>query len=71
VDLRRDTHTGQLLQDTHTGPLLLPDDTELTATGKRVEFVTARDGKIVVDNLYFDDLAVATQLGLVPHPFLQ
>ena len=48
---------------THTGPLLLPDGTELAATGKRVEipgmeFVKVRDGKIVVDNLYYDNLAV-------------
>lgn len=56
---------------THTGPLPLPDGTELAATGKRVEvrgmeFVQMRDGKIVVDNLYYDNLAVAAQLGLVP-----
>lgn len=56
---------------THTGPLQLPDGTELAATGKRVEmpgmeFVKVRDGKIVVDNLYYDNLAVAAQLGLLP-----
>jgi hypothetical protein len=28
--------------------------------------VQVRDGKIVVDNLYYDNLAVLTQLGLVP-----
>src|SRR5947209_1579970 len=44
---------------THTGPLLLPDGTELAPTGKRVEMkgmelVKIRDGKIVVDNLYYD-----------------
>ena len=58
---------------THTGPLLLPDGTELAATGKRVEmpgmeFVRVRDGKIVVDNLYYDNLAVAAQFGLLPQP---
>jgi len=58
---------------THTGPLQLPDGTELAATGKRVEmpgmeFVKVRDGKIVVDNLYYDNLAVAAQLGLLPQP---
>jgi steroid delta-isomerase-like uncharacterized protein len=68
---------GELFADewtfigTHAGPLLLPDGTELPATGKRVEvrgmeFVQMRDGKIVVDNLYYDSLAVAAQLGLVP-----
>jgi steroid delta-isomerase-like uncharacterized protein len=56
---------------THSGPLLLPDGSELPATGKRVEvrgmeLVEMRDGKIVIDNLYYDNLAVATQLGLIP-----
>ncbi|HEY1279865.1 MAG TPA: ester cyclase [Acidimicrobiales bacterium] len=56
---------------THTGSLVLPDGTELPPTGKRVEvrgmeLVELRDGKIVVDNLYYDNLAVAAQLGLLP-----
>jgi predicted ester cyclase len=56
---------------THTGSLVLPDGTEVPSTGKRVEmpgmeFVKIRDGKIVVDNLYYDNLAVAAQLGLLP-----
>ena len=56
---------------THTGFLPLPDGTELPPTGKRVEIkgmelVQVRDGKIVVDNLYYDTLAVLGQLGLVP-----
>jgi predicted ester cyclase len=56
---------------THTGPLQLPDGTELPPTGKRVEvkgmeLVRVRDGKIVLDNLYYDNLAVAAQLGLLP-----
>ena len=56
---------------THTGPLVLPDGTELPPTGQRVEvkgmeLVRLRDGKIVVDNLYYDNLAVAAQLGLLP-----
>lgn len=55
----------------HTGPLVLPDGTELPATGKQVEvrgmeLVRVREGKIVVDNLYYDNLAVAAQLGLLP-----
>jgi steroid delta-isomerase-like uncharacterized protein len=58
---------------THTGPLVLPDGTELPPTGKRVEvkgmeLVRVRDGKIVADNLYYDNLAVAAQLGLLPQP---
>jgi predicted ester cyclase len=56
---------------THTGPFELPDGTELAATGRRVELrgmelVEVRDGKIVVDNLYYDNMAVMAQLGLVP-----
>jgi len=56
---------------THTGPLVLPDGSELPPTGKRVfvrgmELVQMRDGKIVVDNLYYDNLTVAAQLGFVP-----
>jgi steroid delta-isomerase-like uncharacterized protein len=56
---------------THTGPLVLPDGTELPPTGKRVEMpgmelVRMRDGKVVVDNLYYDNSAVAAQLGLLP-----
>ena len=56
---------------TNTGPFRLPDGTEIPATGNRVEikgmeFVEVRDGKIVVDNLYYDFLAAVAQLGLVP-----
>lgn len=56
---------------THTGPITLPDGTEVPATGKRVEvpgmeLVRVRDGRIVVDNLYYDNLAVLAQLGLLP-----
>jgi len=58
---------------THTGPLVLPDGTELPPTGKRVEVkgmevVGLRDGMIVFNNLYYDNLAVAAQLGLLPQP---
>jgi len=56
---------------THTGPFRLRDGTEIPATGKRVEikgmeYVEVRDGKIVVDNLYYDFMAAVVQLGLVP-----
>ena len=56
---------------THTGPLTLPDGSTLPPTGRRVEvkgmeFVRIRDGKIVVDNLYYDNLALLSQLGLIP-----
>lgn len=58
---------------THTGTLLLLDGTELAPTGKRVqvrgmELVRMRGDKIVVDNLYYDNLSVAVQLGLIPQP---
>jgi predicted ester cyclase len=58
---------------THTGPFQLPDGTELPPTGRKVELrgmelVEVRDGKIVVDNLYYDNMAVLTQIGLIPQP---
>jgi hypothetical protein len=31
-----------------------------------MELVQVRDGKIVVDNLYYDFMAAVAQLGLVP-----
>jgi predicted ester cyclase len=57
---------------TQTGPFLLPNGTVLPPSGKRVEVqgmevVRVRpDGKIVLNTLYYDNLAVANQLGLVP-----
>jgi steroid delta-isomerase-like uncharacterized protein len=56
---------------THTGVFRLPDGAALPPTGKRVEtkgmeFVELRDGRIVVDNLYYDFASVLIQLGVVP-----
>ena len=56
---------------TNTGPLVMPDGTELPPTGKRVEFkgmelLQLRDGKAVVDHDYWDNMAVAGQLGILP-----
>jgi predicted ester cyclase len=56
---------------THTAPLLLPDGRELGPTGMRVEikgmeYCLMRAGKLVVNTLYYDNLAVAAQLGLLP-----
>jgi steroid delta-isomerase-like uncharacterized protein len=56
---------------TNTGPFRLPDGSEVPATGRPVEIkgmelVEVRDGKIVVDNLYYDFMAAVAQLGLVP-----
>lgn len=55
---------------THQGALLLPDGGTLPATGRRVEvrgmeYVRVRDGRIVIDNLYYDNLSVASQLGVL------
>ena len=56
---------------THTGPLVMPDGTELPPTGKRIEIkgmelVQHRDRKIAVHHMYYDNMAVAGQLGLLP-----
>jgi steroid delta-isomerase-like uncharacterized protein len=56
---------------TNTGPLRLPDGAVIPPTGRPVaikgmEYVEVRDGKIVVDNLYYDFMAAVAQLGLVP-----
>jgi predicted ester cyclase len=56
---------------THTGPLLMPDGTELPPTGKRVELkgmelVRFRGGKVAVHHEYWDNMAVAGQLGVLP-----
>jgi steroid delta-isomerase-like uncharacterized protein len=57
---------------TQTGPFLLPNGTVLPPTGKRVEVRgmevvrVGQDGKIVLNTLYYDNLSVAVQLGLVP-----
>ena len=56
---------------THTSPLPLPGGGELPPTGKRIEIkgmelVLVRDGEVIVNTLYYDNLAVAVQLGVVP-----
>ena len=56
---------------TNSGPFRLPDGSEVPATGRPVEIkgmelVEVRDGKIAVDNLYYDFMAAVSQLGLVP-----
>jgi predicted ester cyclase len=56
---------------TQTGPFSLPDGTQLPPTGKRLEIkgmelVQVRDGKIVIDNLYYDAMDVLAQAGLLP-----
>jgi steroid delta-isomerase-like uncharacterized protein len=56
---------------THTGTLVLPDGRELDPTGKRIEvkgmeYCHVRDGKLIVNTLYYDNLSVLAQLGLIP-----
>ena len=56
---------------TNTGPLVMPNGTEVPGTGKRVEtkgmdLAQVRDGKLAVYHMYFDNMAVAGQLGLLP-----
>jgi hypothetical protein len=58
---------------THTGPFVLPDGTTLAPTNNRVELrgmemVQVRDGKMIMDNLYYDNASAFIQLGLVPGP---
>jgi predicted ester cyclase len=55
---------------THTETLSSPEG-DIPATGKSVtgraaEFIRVVDGKIVEDHLYFDNMEILTQLGLVP-----
>ena len=57
---------------THSAPLRLPDGTELPPTGRRIEIEgmeivrVGPDGRIVLNTLYYDNLAVAVQLGFIP-----
>ena len=56
---------------THTGPITLPDGTQIPPTGRLVEirgmeYVLLREGKIVIDNLYYDNVSLLAQLGVVP-----
>lgn len=37
-------------------------------SGRGVEVIQVRDGKVVADRLYFDQVQVLTQLGLMPEP---
>lgn len=58
---------------TQTGPFVMPDGTEVPPTGKRLEVkgmevVALRDGKIVLNTLYYDMLSVVAQMGLLPQP---
>ena len=56
---------------TNTGPLVEPDGTELPPTGRRIqakgmELVQVRDGMVAAHRGYWDNMALAGQLGLLP-----
>ncbi len=56
---------------THTGPWRSPNGVEIPATGKKVDFpfvgvFQVRDGKIGSIRIYYDQIQVLTQLGLMP-----
>jgi predicted ester cyclase len=62
-------HTGRFI-GTHDGTLASPDG-DVPATGRRLEgrcsqFVRFVDGKSVEEHLYFDQMDIVTQLGLMP-----
>jgi predicted ester cyclase len=51
----------------------MPDGTEVPPTGRRLEVqgmevVGLRDGKIVLNTLYYDMMSVVAQMGLLPEP---
>jgi steroid delta-isomerase-like uncharacterized protein len=56
---------------THTGTWRNPDGAEIPATGKKLDFpfvgvFRVEDGKIRSIRIYFDQVEVFTQLGLMP-----
>jgi predicted ester cyclase len=62
--------TESIFSGTHTGPLSTPDG-EIPATGRRVRLRQAAvqrvtDGLISSEHLYFDQLELLGQLGILP-----
>jgi steroid delta-isomerase-like uncharacterized protein len=56
---------------THTGPLRNPDGVEVPATGRSFDFpfvgvFRVENGKIASIRIYYDQVALFTQLGLMP-----
>jgi len=56
---------------THTGPLALPDGTVIPGSGRRVEVAgmeicQVHDGQLILNALYYDNLGLAAQVGLIP-----
>jgi steroid delta-isomerase-like uncharacterized protein len=61
-----------MFRGTHDGTLVSPAG-DVPATGRRIEgrcsqFVRFADGKGVEEHLYYDQVDVLTQLGLMPEP---
>jgi steroid delta-isomerase-like uncharacterized protein len=60
-----------VFEGTHTGPLPAPDGQEIPPTGQKVatpfsQVFTLRDGRIARARLYFDQVDMLTQLGVMP-----
>jgi steroid delta-isomerase-like uncharacterized protein len=60
-----------VFEGTHTGPLRAPDGQEIPATGRRAstpfsQVFTLRDGRVARARLYFDQVDLLSQLGLMP-----
>jgi steroid delta-isomerase-like uncharacterized protein len=58
-------------QGTHTAAIAMPDGTEIPPTGKAVEIsavtvMTVRDRKVTRQRVYFDNVGMMSQLGLMP-----
>jgi steroid delta-isomerase-like uncharacterized protein len=56
---------------THTGPMHLPTGETVPATGLKVTApgsvtIELKDGRIVREHSYFDDMGIMAQLGLLP-----
>jgi len=62
-----------ILRGTHTGPLTDPSGHEIPATGKPINIPVAdsfvfEDGKLATHRVYFDQMSLMAQLGLLPAP---
>ena len=58
---------------THTGTLVTPDGQSIPATGRSLratycDVFEVRDDRVVAERLYFDQVEMLTQLGLMPTP---
>ena len=79
VDITHEYEAGSVViqegifRGTHTGTLMTPDGQSIPATGRSVEAaycdVFEIDGdRITSERLYFDQVTLLTQLGLMPAP---